>query len=546
MKEYTHKRDFEQTDYTLLRIAFEIAPFLHTLYNIVSFHKRGHLTMKEKLAAISPNRIAQYLGKPAEEFTREDLIKFIEENGIEMVNFRFVAGDGRLKTLNFIFTNRVQLDRLLSAGERVDGSNLFSYIDAASSDLYVIPRYRTAFVNPFSHIPAVDILCSYYTRDGEPLPSAPEHIIQKAHALLKKKGSMTLEAMGELEYYVVSDKQNLYPITSQRGYVESSPFANWEHLRCEAMHLITQIGGNVKYGHSEVGYIREDSREMEQHEIEFIPQPIEESADQIVLARWILRMLGYKYGATISFAPKMLLGHAGSGLHIHMRLDKDGKKMMIEENSLSEVARKAIAGCLTLAPSLTAFGNTVPISYLRLVPHQEAPTFVCWGVHNRSALIRVPLGWVGVKDMNRDANPLEHTRSFDDLPPNQTIEFRCPDGSANVHLLLAGLAVAIRHGFEMEDSLNHAQKLYVEGDIFSPHNDAVRERLPRLPDSCWESADSLLKDRALYEKDDVFTPIVTDGITAKLKSYNDKDLSEKLYGKEEEIKKLVAHYFDSF
>ncbi len=107
-----------------------------------------------------------------------------------------------LKTLNFVITGKTQLDRLLSIGERVDGSSLFSYIDAASSDLYVVPRYKTAFVNPFSKIPAVDILCSYYTNQGIPLASSPENIVRKADGVLKKSTGLTLEAMGELEYYI--------------------------------------------------------------------------------------------------------------------------------------------------------------------------------------------------------------------------------------------------------------------------------------------------------------------------------------------------------
>lgn len=37
-------------------------------------------------------------------------------------------------------------------------------------------------------------------------------------------------------------------------------------------------------------------------------------------------------------------------------------------------------------------------------------------------------------------------------------------------------------------------------------------------------------------------PIVIDEIVKKLKSYNDKELSERLYGKEDEIKKLVDEY----
>ena len=493
---------------------------------------------------MNTNKIVQFLGKPAEGFTKQDLIKFIEENGIEMVNFRYVGGDSKLKTLNFVITDRAQLDRLLSIGERVDGSSLLPYIDAASSDLYVVPRYKTAYVNPLSPIPTVDILCSYYTNEGIRLPSSPENIVRRAHDTLKHNTGLTFEAMGELEYYVFYESQHFYPITAQKGYQESAPFSKWERLRCEAMQAIAQAGGRIKYGHSEVGNICVEDQEMEQHEVEFLPAPIEDAAEQIVIAKWMLRMIGYKYGVTVSFAPKILAGHAGSGLHIHTRLVKNGKNMMIEGSQLSDIAKKAIAGYLKLAPSLTAFGNTVPISYLRLVPHQEAPTNICWGDRNRSVLVRVPLGWLNVRDMARDANPQERTESSE-LIDRQTVEFRCPDGSADIYLLLAGLAVAARHGLEMEDALELANKLYVDINIFSPEHKGVQERLPQLPTSCWESAESLLRDREIYQRDGVFSPMVIDEVVKKLKSYNDKDLSERLYGKEDEIKKLVEEYLHS-
>lgn len=487
------------------------------------------------------NKVARFLGKPAEEFTKQDLIRFIEGNDIEMVNFRYVAGDSRLKTLNFVITSKAQLDRLLSMGERIDGSSLLPYIDAASSDLYVIPRYKTAYVNPFSPIPTLDILCSYYTNEGTRLPSSPENILRNAHKVLKDSTGLTFEAMGELEYYVLSGRDELYPGSTQRGYHESAPFSKWEELRCEAMRAIAQGGGQVKYGHSEVGHILEESYEMEQHEIEFLPVSVEDAADQLVIAVWMLRMIGYKYGVTISLAPKILAGHAGSGLHIHTRLVKDDRNMMVKGSRLSDIAKKVIAGYLSLAPSLTAFGNTIPTSYLRLVPHQEAPTTICWGDRNRSALVRVPLGWLNVESMTKDANPQEEGESPEAMS-NQTVEFRCPDGSANIYLLLAGLTVAARHGLQMKSALELAKKLYVDANIFASGQSEIRKRLPQLPTSCWQSAESLLKDRKIYQKEGVFPPIVIDEIVKKLKSYNDKGLSEKLHGKEEEIEKLVDQY----
>ncbi|PKH45069.1 glutamine synthetase [Dehalococcoides mccartyi] len=491
--------------------------------------------------ALNPNPVIQHLGKPPEEFTKKDLIKFIEDNNIKAVNFRHLGGDGRLKTLNFVISSKPQLDRVLSAGERVDGSSLFSYIDSASSDLYIVPRYKTAFVNPFSTTPTLELLCSYYTKDGTPLPSSPENILKKANQSLLKSTGLTFQAMGELEYYVIANKQNQYPATTQKGYQESAPFCKWETLRYEAMQAIAKAGGRIKYGHSEVGHIFNEEREMEQNEIEFLPVPVEDAADQLVIAKWILRMMGHKHGVVVTFAPKILVGHAGSGLHVHTKLMNNGTNALINGGGLSETARKAIAGYLRLAPSLTALGNTVPLSFLRLVPHQESPTNICWGDRNRSVLVRVPLGWLNVGNMAKDANPQEtdEPTAFSD---SQTVEFRCPDGSANIHLLMAGLAVAARHGLEMENALELAKKLYVDVNIFADENNQIQQALPQLPSSCWDSAECLIKDRQIYEKDNVFPPTVIDGLAKILKSYNDNDLSQRFYGKNDEIQKLVDRY----
>jgi glutamine synthetase len=180
---------------------------------------------------MNPNPLVQYLNKPAEEFTRQDIIKYIEDNNIEMINFRYVGWDGRLKTLNFIINSRQHLETLLTMGERVDGSSLFSFIEAVSSDLYVIPKYRTAFLNPFTEIPTLDIICSYFNKDGEPLESSPEYILRKADKALKEKTGFELQAMGELEYYIISPKENLYKAFAHRSHAGHCPGRRSDQIR---------------------------------------------------------------------------------------------------------------------------------------------------------------------------------------------------------------------------------------------------------------------------------------------------------------------------
>lgn len=492
---------------------------------------------------MNPNPVVQYLNKPAEKLTKADLIKFVEDNDIEMINFRYVGWDGRLKTLNFIIGDREHLDNILSAGERVDGSSLMPFVEAGSSDLYVIPRYKTAFVNPFSEIPTLDIMCSYYDRNGEPLDGAPENILKKAHQSFQNVTGYQFEAMGELEYYIISEDDGFFKTDDQKGYHESSPFSKWASFRTEAMKLIAEAGGMIKYGHSEVGNFTKGGLVYEQNEIEFLPTNVEDAADQLVKAKWIIRTLALQYGVTVTFSPKITVGKAGSGLHVHTRVMDNGKNLMIKDGKLSDIAKTAIAGYMELAPSITAFGNTNPTSYFRLVPHQEAPTNICWGDRNRSVLVRVPLGWSTPTNMIHSVNPQEKGKKVD-FSNKQTVEVRSPDGSADIYLLLAGITVAARHGFEIANPLEVAAKTYVDINIFDEENKKKQEELEQLPTSCVESAQRLKEQEDIYKKYDVFPDSVINLLIKLLESRNDDGLIAKIKDDDEKVMELVTKYFN--
>lgn len=485
--------------------------------------------------AFEPHPLVRLLGKPAADFTSSDLVRAAEELELRQVNLRYVGGDGRLKTLAFVVNSREHLEQILTRGERVDGSSVFEGTDTEASDVYIVPRHRTAFLNPFGERTSLDVLCSFYDPDGRPLAYAHEQILRRAAEVLTAETGLVLEAFGELEYYLIDELERTFPAEEERGYQESPPFSKGQHVREQVLGHLSSMGVQLKYGHGEVGNILEEERQLVQHEIELWPVPVEQAADALVLAKWVVREVAHAHGMEATFAPSVSSDGAGSGLHVHTRLVRDGASAIVDEDGINDTARRLIAGYLSAAKSLTAFGNTVPTSYLRFTDGDESPEGICWGETDRTGLVRVPLAWGGrvLPGMVAHANPGSSEPIPEPAVDPQTVELRLGDGSADVHLLLAGMAVAARRGLSDPDSLELAERLST-----ADHDD-----FEQLPASCAESADELERERASYEADGVFPAALIDAVLERLREA-DAAADMKKVAKNDDVRaELVERYW---
>lgn len=474
--------------------------------------------------------VATILGISPKNLQRSDLLNFINQNEMKRINFLYSAGDGRMKQLIIPVNSMTYAERILAAGERVDGSSLFKgMVGTSSSDLYVVPIYASAFIDPFDEA-AVCFLCRFLDKDEKLAEFCPDNILMRAASALKQTHGYDLWALGELEFYLIGDQEDaLYPMPPQGGYHASAPFSRYIDIVKEMLEIIADITSHVKYGHSEVGTISNirseetslDGKYAEQFEVEFLPAPIEWAADYLSLAKHVVRTVASQYDLMVTFAPKLEAGFAGTGLHFHLELLKDNNNMMTNANGeLSTLAKQAIGGLLRYAPSLTAFGNTIASSHLRLVPGQESPTRLFWSDFNRAALIRVPLGWRHGEDM---ASVINHRLKDKYISPfkRQTIELRSADGSAFVHLLLAGMTMAIHYGLEHGDvSLKLANKRRIR------QGQDVSEEIPELPPSCYQSAQYLREESELYSG--LIPAYILDHVAGLLEAENDEHLGDEL------------------
>jgi len=452
--------------------------------------------------------LEEELGEARSEWTTDDIAELVSTLQIRIVNLMHVGGDGWLKSLDFIPRDNAHLKDIITGGERADGSSLFpgTGIPLDASDIVLRPRVESAFLDPFSPLPTLVLLCGHADRDGGPLPQSPDTILRAASRRLLEETGVELWALGEVEYFLGKrwDESDIYG-SDDRGYHASSPFVFGEGLRRQALALLADIGVPVKYGHSEVGYIgakKTESVIWEQHEIELALSPLPQAAEAVLLTQWVLRNLAHRSGMRCSTEPMLLKGHAGNGLHFHFVPMSRGRPLAVreEDGQLSESARWLVGGLVQLGGALMAFGNCVDGSFARLRQAKEAPNTIVWGEFDRKALIRLP---VVATD--------EHGRAI----TAPTVEFRLPDGSALPHLLLAGAALAMIHG---RDTQKLAELLARTRSTELAGTDGTASPVPR---DFREVAAALTRYRETFEKASVFPATLIDSVVARLNATGD-------------------------
>lgn len=446
--------------------------------------------------------LVRSIGTPPEEWRRADIEAECLSRGIRVLNLRYASLDGKLRELRVPVRNRRQLTRILAGGERVDGSSLFpGMFPARASDLYAVPVYRWSFLDPWAD-DELHLVCRFVDADGQPCADTPDTALANIAARLREQGH-DLHGLAELEFYILGDHDHdRFSARVQRNYHQSTPYLHQRDVADEILRVTAATMGHVKYCHAEVGYIDRlqsedpeiDGRRAEQYELELDLMPIEDLGTWLTVARWLVRTIADRHGASVTFVPKLDEGMAGNGMHLHLAVIRDGVNVMAEDGELSDVALGTIGGLIRHVPSLAAFGNTVASSFLRLVPGQEAPTRVAWGHRNRGGVVRVPLGFSTPQRLDQTVNPAEDGEYPSDLA-RPTVELRLPDGSAFPQPLVAAVAAAVEDGLRDPAAIELARATEMTSQAL-PEASLAPER--QIPGTVSEAAQALVGAREFY------------------------------------------------
>ena len=344
-------------------------------------------------------------------YTKQDIIRKVEEDDVEFIRLQFTDMFGNLK--NVAITTG-QLERALNNRCMFDGSSIEGFVRIEESDMYLYPDLDTYVTFPWrpQQGKVARLICDVYTIDGKPFEADPRYILKK---VLKEAEDMgyTFNVGPELEFFLFSLEENGQPSTyspERAGYFDVGPLDLGENARRDMVLTMEEMGYSIEASHHEVA--------SAQHEIDIQYGDALTTADKIMTFKLVARTIARRHGLHASFMPKPVYGVDGSGMHVNMSLEKNGKNVFDDPSDklgLSKEAYYFIAGIMKHMESMALITNPIVNSYKRLVPNYEAPVYIAWSASNRSPLIRIPAG--------RGASA--------------RLELRCPDPSANPYLTLA-------------------------------------------------------------------------------------------------------------
>jgi len=415
---------------------------------------------------------------------QEFVLRTIEERNIRFVRLWFTDVLGTLKS---VAVAPAELDGAFEEGIGFDGSAIEGFSRASESDMLARPDPSTFQILPESDGGSPDsarMFCDIQMPDGSPSWADPRYVLRRALSKAAERG-FTFYTHPEIEFFLLknrpTDGSEPQPIDNG-GYFDMTSHDVAHDFRRSAVSALESLGISVEFSHHEVA--------PGQQEIDLRYADALSMADNLMTFRHVIKEVAIAHGAHATFMPKPYMHQPGSGMHTHMSLFEGDQNAFYDPTdplNLSKTAKAFIAGLLAHAAEITAVTNQWVNSYKRLwglsAPGQvvEAPTVVCWGHANRSALVRVPRYKPGKANSTR-------------------VEIRSPDAACNPYLAFAVLLAAGLKGVEAGYELPAG----AEDDVWNLSDTELRAlgfgQLPRnLDDALRSLEDSELLAETLGE-----------------------------------------------
>jgi glutamine synthetase len=360
----------------------------------------------------------------------EFVLRALEERDVRFVRLWFTDVLGYLKSVAIA---PAELEGAFAEGIGFDGSAIEGFARVYEADMLAKPDPSTFQILPWrgEGPSTARMFCDIVMPDGSPSYADPRFVLKRTLSKAAENG-FTFYTHPEVEFYLFKDTPTPggEPVPVDRsGYFDHTAQSMGSDFRREAITMLEAMGISVEFSHHEGG--------PGQQEIDLRYADALSTADNIMTFRTVVREVALSQGVWATFMPKPFTEHPGSGMHTHVSLFEGDTNAFFEagaEYQLSKTGRQFIAGVLKHAAEIAVVTNQWVNSYKRLMWGGEAPSYICWGHNNRSAMVRVPM---------YKPNKGQSTR----------MELRTIDSACNPYLafsvLLAAGMKGIEEGYEL-------------------------------------------------------------------------------------------------
>jgi len=280
--------------------------------------------------------------------------------------------------------------------------------------------------------PRGEVLVSLYELDGAPMLSDPRHALAAQVDALAKQGLQPAGAF-ELEFYLLANERGpdgrVLPardVLDGRGGTKTAVYS------VDQLHGMLPLFNDIYAGAALAG-IRAETMISEfgpgQYELTLhYRTDVLRAADDLLRLKRIVRAQARAHGVTACFMPKPHADWAGSGMHFHVSMLRDGRNVFVEEGEgFNPLILQAIGGLrATMGEAMLVFAPHAN-SWRRFAAQSYAPVSPTWGVNNRSVALRIPAGEIRAR----------------------RIEHRPAGVDANPYLVASVVLAGIRHGWDL-------------------------------------------------------------------------------------------------
>lgn len=350
------------------------------------------------------------------DYTREDIVRIVEEEDVAFIRLQFTDIFGNMKNMAVTVS---QLEKALDNRCMFDASSLEGVLGEMDTDMYLCPDLRTFEIFPWrpQQGKVARLICDVCKKDGTPYEGDPRYVLKRAVSRAEQMG-YTLNAGPECEFFLFHTDEDGMPTTlthEQGGYFDVGPLDFGENARRDMVLTLEDMGFEILSSHHEIAHA--------QHEIDFRYDEAIVTADNLMTFKMVVKTIAKRHGLHATFMPKPRSETYGSGMHVNLSLAQNDINVFRDEEDANGLSREGyyfIGGLMKHMKAITCITNPTVNSYKRFVPGYEAPVYMGWSSKTRGPLIRVLSG------------KGENTR----------IELRSPDAAANPYLALAVLLEA--------------------------------------------------------------------------------------------------------